>query len=295
MKRFLLLLLCLSIPMLVSAQDEASDTEDIAYLRLNSNFSVPELPNWENTIEGETVLFTRDDIAAQIYVRIVDTLDTDLAIDAALADLSEVTVEANTPIYEGRIGRNDGTWNYKLFSDGDTSITAYALLKSNQVYVVLFAETSADYDAYHLAIRSTINEPNPEELENTIQLAANEALQNATDTETDFTASTTRNPVEANPAWIEAEYDDNLMTASYLFNGIIYVTLVDGNLDSIAQLSNDFDSVFLGFVITPDNSEFLYLGSAFSAVIMLALLGSMVLRHRNLQKDLQMIEQLAEE
>ena len=81
------------------------------------------------------------------------------AIDAAIADVEQLTLEVSESILEGRIGRSNGTWNYRIFKDGDTSVTAYALLQSNQVYVVLFAEESSDYDAYHLAIRSGINDP----------------------------------------------------------------------------------------------------------------------------------------
>ena len=74
-KRILLAFIFLLLtPILIFAQDEA---EDIAYLRLNSNFSVPEIRGWDIAAENETVLFSRDDIQAQIYVRIVDTLNTD--------------------------------------------------------------------------------------------------------------------------------------------------------------------------------------------------------------------------
>lgn len=94
---------------------------------------------------------------------------------------------------------------------------------------------------------------------------------------------------------MQANYSDNLATASFLFDSIVFVTLVEGDTSSIATLSNAFDTVFLGFVITPSNIEFLYLGLVFSAVIMLALLGSMWLRYQNVLKDMDLVEQLAEE
>lgn len=291
-RRFLLLFtLLLLTPILGLAQD---DETDIAYLRLSSNFSVPEIRGWDIATANETVLFSREDIDAQIYVRIVDTLDTNLAISTAISDLEQVIIEATEPIAEGRIGRNNGTWSYSIFQDGDTSVTAYALLQSNQVYVVLFAEESPDYDAYHLAIRSTINEPLVSEINTAINSAASEAL---TLIELDASEDpiSTRNPVEDNPQWLEAIYDNDITTASYLFDGIVYVTIIDGNADITAELSDAFDSVFLGFVITPDNSEFLYLGLAFSAIIMLVLIASMVLRYQNIKKDMLVVEQLAEE
>lgn len=289
--RLLFIALLFLLPTLASAQE---DDADIAYLRLSSNFSVPEIRGWDIVAENETVLFSREDIDAQIYVRIVDTLDTDLAIDASIADLNQVIIETDEPIAEGRIGRNNGTWNYRIFQDGDTSVTAYALLQSSQVYVVLFAEESPEYQAYHLAIRSIINEPSISEINTAITTASNEAIASILNTDFTDEPSATRNPVEDNSRWLEATYENDITSASYLFDGIVYVTIVDGNPDITAELSDAFDSVFLGFVITPDNSEFLYLGLAFSAIIMLTLIGSMALRYQNIKKDMLVIEQLAE-
>jgi hypothetical protein len=42
----------------------------------------------------------------------------------------------------------------------------------------------------------------------------------------------------------------------------------------------------------PETTPYLYLGLAVTAVIMFALIGSMVLRWRNLQRDLKTLEQL---
>lgn len=300
MRKLLILLLCLALmPTALLAQDTDAEegVEDAAYLRLNSNFSVPELGGaWEQTIEGETVLFTREDVSAQIYVRIVDTMDYTEAIATAIGDLDAVTETLDAPIYEGRIGRTDGTWNYQLFNVGDTSVTAYAMLQSNQHYVVVFAEESADYDAYHLAIRG--NNPSPEDdqaVTEVINPAAQTAIQSAFDADFSGEPLSTRNPVEDNPVWIEATYDNNLTTASYLYEGIVYVTMIEGATDLAPSLSNAFDIVFLGFVITPDNTEYLYLGLAISATIMLMLIGSMYLRYQNLKKDMATIEALAED
>lgn len=292
-RSFIIILALLLTPILVFAQDGEAETEEIAYLRLNSNFSVPELISWDISTENETVLFSREDIQAQIYIRIVDTLNTAEAIDLAFADLE---LSLGDAVLEGSIGRNNGTWNYKLYSEGDMSITAYALLKSNQVYVVLFSEESTDYDAYHLAIRSANNDPSTAvEISEAINPVAIEVITLVLDADFSGEADSTRNPVADNARWIEASYSNDIMTASYLFDGIVYVTAVQGESDIAAELSDAFDTVFLGFVITPDNGEFLRLGLIFSAVIMLTLLGSMFLRYQNLKKDLLVIEQLAEE
>ncbi|MGJ3240221.1 MAG: hypothetical protein ACFE0Q_16050 [Anaerolineae bacterium] len=299
MKIRLLLILCglllLSVP--AYAQDDTGESdEEIAYLRLNSTFSVPEIRGWAVTAENETVLFERDDINAQIYVRIVDTLNTDEAIDTAITDIEALQIDTAEVLLTGRIGRNNGTWNYRILQDGNTSVTAYALLQSNRVYVVLFAEDSADYDAYHLAVRSTNNSPETDEATTeAINLASMQTIASLLDADFEGEPESTRYPAEDNTRWLEAVYNDETSTASYLFDGIIYVTLVRGDESLTAELSDAFDSVFLGFVITPNNIEYLYLGLAFSAVILLGLLGSMILRYQNLKKDLAVIEQLADD
>ena len=226
-----LFILLMLIPTLAFAQDGSEETPEIAYLRLNSTFSVPEIRGWDILAENETVLFSREDINAQIYVRIVDTLDTSQAISTALSDLEQVSLDETEPLYEARIGRNNGTWTYIIYSEGDTSITAYALLKSNQVYVVLFAEESPDYGAYHLAIRSTINEPLASEINAAINLASFEAITTVNDSITSDEPLSTRNPVADNLQWLEATYDNDITTASYLYDGIVYTTIVEGNSD----------------------------------------------------------------
>lgn len=298
LKRFLLIAwIVLLTPIFTTAQDDTGDDDLGSYLRLNSNFSVPEITGWDILVEGETVLFSRDDIQAQIYVRIVDTLDTSLAIDEAIADVEQISLENTDAFLEGRIGRSNGTWNYRIFEDENTSVTAYALLQSNQVYVVLFAEESTTYSAYHLAKRSAISDIETEEdVINAVTPAVAEVITELTANDAVGAPLTSRNPVESNALWIESTYEGDLTTASYYFTreDIIYITLVEGDGVIAAELSDAFDSIFLGFVITPDNGEYLLLGLLFSAGIMLALIASMVLRHQNLKKDIQVLEQLAE-
>lgn len=293
---FLLMLLLLT-PILVFAQEETDEAEEITYFRLNNNLSVLTIPGWELTSpENETALYSRDDIAAQIYVNIVDTLDTREAIESTIASVDSITVDTGEAILEGSIGRNNGTWNYRIYSEGDTSVTAYALLKSNQVYVVLFAEESPDYDAYHLALRSPINDPQTvDDTNEAINSMAVQTITSLIDETFAGEALSTGYPAEDNNRWVEASYGNNITTASYLANGIVYVTVVEGDVDIAAELSNAFDTVFLGFVITPDNIEFLYLGLAFSGGIMLVLIVSMFLRYQNIKKDMLVLEQLEEE
>jgi hypothetical protein len=285
MKKLLILFTLLLLSFVVQAQEEQ---EDIPYVDLGSNFAVPALPNWEHEVNGETARFSNETLNAQIYVAVYDTQDIDSAILEALGHL--YSGEVGEAIYSSRIGRTDGTWEYRLFKIEDTSITAYGMLKSGRVYVIAFIEDSANYEAYHLAIRSSPETP----LREALDVAALTAIQAVLDPGFSGAIDAASNPNPSNEAWVLATYEQDIATASYLNNDIVYVTLAVGDSSLATELSNAFDTVFLGFVITPDNSEYLYLGLTFAAAIMLALLGSMWLRHRNLQKDLETIQQFAE-
>jgi hypothetical protein len=289
MKKLILLLLLLLVPIALQAQEEES--EDIPYLELGQNFAVPALPAWEHVVEGETAIFTNRALDAQIYVAAYDSQDILAMIPIAISKVYSGEIPA--PIYSSRIAPNNGTWEYRLYNVEDTSISAYGMLKSNRVYVVVFIENSVDYEAYQLTVRSSVADASGQAIRQVIDEASLKAIQSIYP---DFfgTIQEAIYPAQGNEAWVLAEYPNSLATASYLNDNIVYVTLVDGDSSIAPELSNAFDTVFLGFVITPNNSEYLYLGLAFASSIMLILVGSMWLRYRSLQKDLQTLEQLAE-
>jgi hypothetical protein len=286
MKKYFLAILLLLLPLIVVAQEE---TEDIPYLELGDNFAVPDLPAWEHIVEGETARFTNAALNAEIYVAAFDSQDIDAMIRTAISTLYQGDLAA--PIFSDRRGRNDGTWEYRLFNTGDVSISAFGMLKSNRVYVIVFIEHSADYVAYQLALRSSVSDAEGQQLADVINEASLSAIQSLYP---NFAGTIQRssNPNPDTAAWVLAEYENSLATASYLNDDIVYVTVLEGDASLAPALSNAFDTVFLGFVITPNNSEYLYLGLTFAGAIMLLLVGSIWLRYRSLQKDLQTIEQL---
>lgn len=289
-KRLFLLFFLLFALSVVQAQDENKPADKIPFVKLGANFSVPEI-DWTIKTEDNAVLFTNSDFNAQIYVTSVDTQDLNEAIASTIPAVS--SAKFDTPFAETRAGRTTGTWTVQLFKAGDTSVSAYAMLQSGHSYVVIFAEDSTNYEAYQFPVRPENLDPTADELESTIMAASDSALtsvfsQEATDAQITY-------PNSDSKYWLHAQYSDTLETGAFLYDGIVFVTLVQGDLSPITSLSNAFDTVFLGFVITPDNSQYLYLGLTFASVIMLALLGSMWFRYRNLQKDMALVEQLKEE
>lgn len=292
MKKLLISILILLLAFAAQAQDE-EEAESMSRIQLGSNFAIGSLTDWETEVAGETALFTNADLNARIYVSVYETQNIDEAILQAAAVV--YAGELGDALYGSRIGRADGTWEYRLFNNADSSLSAYGMLKSGRVYVVLFLEESPAYNAYHLAIRSSIANPQGADLGTAINEASAAAVQAVVNPEFAEEANRISNPSADNPAWLLAEYQNDSATASYLNDSIVYITLVQGDAALAPQLSNAFDTVFLGFVITPNNSEYLYLGLSFSAGIMIILLGSIWLRQQNLKKDLETIEQLAKE
>lgn len=293
MKRLFLLLALLALTITVFADDgthEEDEAEDIPYVKLGANFSVPELPDWGIEIGDESVLFTDEELDVQIYVTTVDVQDSSEAIANTLPSLSDI--EFGAPFIEGRTDR----WTIQLFEAGDTSITAYAMLQSGQAYVVIFVENNVDYEAYHYPIRPQIIED--DEALTVITESSLLALQTVFPEQSFGEATNISFPNPDSSYWIQANHetdDSSITTASFLFDGVVFVTMVEGHDDIAVKLSNAFNTVFLGFAITPDNGYYLYLGLTFAAVIMLALLGSMWLRYQNVLKDMALVEQLAED
>ena len=296
-KRVFLLLGFLFCTVTVFAHDGQSHTVDqpekIPYVQLSANFSVPQI-HWVMEKGDNFVWFIDRVFEAQIYATVVDTQDLDAAIANTIPILSNETFGA--PFIETRIGRTTGTWTVQLFKSGDSSVTAYAMLQSGQAYVVIFEEYSADYEAYQYPIRPQ----SFDEAQSLIAIsdASMEAVQTVFPDENYGEAKNITFPNPSNTLWVQANHEgDNgsITTASFLFDDIVFVTMLRGSNDITSTLSNAFDTVFLGFVILPNNSEYLYLGLTFAAVIMLVLIGSMWLRYRNILKDMELVEQLAEE
>jgi hypothetical protein len=99
--------------------------------------------------------------------------------------------------------------------------------------------------------------------------------------------------------WQHNHYDlangETVTALGMVFGNATYVTLQQGDTADIAELSNAFNTVFLGFFVTLDTLPYLYLGLAVVLGLFVLLIGSMFLRYRNLQKDIVVIQQLASE
>lgn len=288
MKKILILALLALFALPLLAQEDASEEElpEIEYYRSPVGFNVPVLgEGWLEQGDGETALFVNEALSAQIQVSAVGTLDDTEAIQTALVDILADDAE---PLYSDRIGLTNGTWTQSIYQDGDTTISALALVRSDRTFVVSFVEDSPEYDAYQLAVRNT-------DVESTdSQEGVTNSIDRLLEVDVDAAESVTLLELPSGD-WQQYDYGDELDAYGLVFRGISFTMLVTGDGSGGAELADAFDTVFLGFFLTPNNDEFLYLGLATSALIMLVLVASLWWRFRNARQDLQLLEQLEEQ
>jgi len=293
----LLLALLLSVSAL-QAQDE-EELPEIPYYRSSSSFNVPllQLEGWANQNMNDYALFVNEALNARIQVTAVKTLDDNEAIQTAVAALYDGDLpEAR---HSSRIGLANGTWTQQLFSAGDTSISAFALVRRDKTFVVTLIEDSPDTTAYQLAVRTPTSDNTDEDGTPLPDFAAGVDLAATTflgeDAVFSLDNSTALTVLNTDAVLNQYSVDENELAVFALqFDFITYATFAD-NGETAQQLGEAFNTVFLGFFITPDNSNYLYLALSVVTVIYVILIGSMWLRYRNVQIDMALVESLSEQ
>lgn len=294
LRAMVLITLLLMVPVL-HAQDEEEDLPEIPYHRSSTGFNVPilQLEGWDDQTTREAALFVNTALNARIYVTAVRTLDDEEAIQSAVASL----VDGNLPdaSHSSRIGLPNGTWTQQHFTLNETSISSFALVRSDRTFVLMLVEDSSDYDAVVLAVRTPLLDETDAE---TPEVDFPAGMRLAVDTLglTEDTTPDSEFVPELSGDWLVYNYesDDTPLTViGTQFNNVTYATVVTATAEDALSLAQAFRTTFLGFFTTPDTNSYLYLGLAVVAIIFVVLVGSMWLRHRNAQKDMALVEQLA--
>jgi hypothetical protein len=284
----------LLLTVVLHAQEDEEELPEIPYFRASSSFNVPvlQLEGWQNQSTADDALFVNDELNVRIHVTAVRTLDDAEAIQTVIATLHDGEIGA--PLRESRIGISNGTWTQQQFSNGDTSISSFALVSvsSDKTFVVTLIEDSADYNAHHLAIRSPQIDAETTDFAGGIDLAVQTLLGEGSSFELVEHSDLT---VLGLPSAQNQYTTDNgaLSVFAQELDDITYATISTGDIESATQLGEAMETVFLGFFITPDNSNYLYMGLAVVTIIFGVLIGSMWLRYRNVQKDMALVEELA--
>ena len=302
----LLLLLLLFIGVVYAQETEVEELA-IPYYQ-SADFNVPLLEEWEDTTENNSIDFNHTDWASHIRVVLIDENDATQGIQQALSNVTTETLPE--PLFQSRVNLADGTWHQFIYGlDNGQTISAFGQARDGQTYVLSFSEQIEDDSLYMLIVQ---NQELPPTLtaEQAVETAQDEAIRDARPgiqeaVETLFGEEYEHDPSQTtfvelpSGTWQRNQYElpnGNTITAlGMVFGNATYVTLQQGETADIAELSDAFNTVFLGFFVTVDTITYLYLGLAVVFGLFIFLIGSIFLRYRNLQKDVVVIQQLASE
>jgi len=271
----------------VVAQDEQAE-EDLPVIPYFQSyaFNTPVLDGWENQSTDVIAQFYLPDAEATIRTNVVYTDD---AVNAAQTDLSDLLdTDLPDPIYSESVNLADGTWRVLVYQVDDTT-TASAMSRrgDGRAYVISFVESNPDATL----VMATIAHDEDDQNDPTPEIAI--AVEAFTSTSADD-LSEPETMILASGEWT-SQSADGVQAMGWVFGNDSYLAVVDGEVDNLPELANAYNTALLGFFVTPDNSGYLALGLVASLGTIFILLFSIWWRARSLQKDLAVIQQLAED
>lgn len=276
------ILLCL---LLIGGSASGSDHEEtVPYFRTGA-FNAPILEGWANRSGADFAQFELTYAQATIRTALVAAGDGLAAAQAELGDL--LGLDIGPPVYSDKVNLADGTWNALVF-DIDEATTASAMARrSDRGFVVIsFVERDPARRTALLTIAQAdeAREGADPEIALAAMALAGSDLTGLSDPEVlDLASGTWR--VFRQP---------ELSAMGMVFGNDSFVALEAGEPGDLAALADAYNRALLGFFITPDNSRYLALGLTVAFVILGGLVMSFGWRARNQQRDLALIQQLAQ-
>jgi hypothetical protein len=268
---------------LIGAQDAEATEEaaDIPYYtapQVSRRFNVPIPPGWDNLSTVDYAHFASDAAGGDIYVIALDAADMAAGIDAALSRLlPDAALDLRL---EGDVALDDGPWLQRVYTvDDGGRVTAYAHVRDDAVYVLLYVDDAADGDQFTWIVQ--IDD------EDNFEAGLRAGLA-----QIDPTLDADQADARADGDWTRLEFPQRDLSALAQTQGTRTYLVVGEGDDSPLDTGADFLNLLLGFFITPMTDAYLALGLAAVFVIVLALVGSMAARYRNMQKDAELIQQL---
>lgn len=271
-----------------STDAEMSEEEapEIPFYSSADGFNVPILETWVDESDESTAFFLNPDLQARIVTTAAGEGDdpTEVAAEALGATIT------SEPIFSNRINTADGTWEQRYYDEGDSNVSILSKTEEGRRYVIAFIEDDPEVAVYMPLVDRTWEEdttlPGIEQAIESLGIAAVDALPEPT-------IETVSLP---SGDWESATYDiDGTTVTGYGLNfGVTdYVAIAIGDADA-TQLVDAYNYTLLGgFFLTSDNTAYLYLGLAVTAIIFIVLLGSIWMRWRNARRDLRTVEQLS--
>lgn len=260
------------------AQDAAG-----AYFQ-SAAFNVPILEGWEDQSSETIAQFYHADAQAAIRTNVIRGAD---AVSGAEQDLQawlESPVDA--PIYQGKVNLADGTWAALVYQiDADTTASVMARQDKADAVVISFVEA---HPAARIIMAVIARGDETQDDARAEIAAALEAFSLGSGDD----LSEPQAAALPGGEWL-LQSSETVTAMSRVFGNDSYLAIAEGDADSLPELASAYHASLLGFFVTPDNSNFLWLGLAAVFGILGSLLFSFVWRERHLQKELAFIQELA--
>lgn len=234
---------------------------------------------WGNVSTEDYAHFTSPDADVDVFAASASTEDV---VDGIRQVLARVLPDfAGEPSHVSTVILSNGTWTQQLYaSDEAPYLTVYGQVYAGSTYVIVW------HSAQPL---QPVIVPQEE-----VQAGIGEGLA-LLGYEAPEPVATEQVTINAQEWTLNRYEDESLPAAAGYVRG--ETTLV---MTSTAPAAPDasmlaFFNLLTDFFITPATTPYLYLGLVATAVISLAFVGTLVIRQRNLQKDLQTLETLQAE
>lgn len=233
---------------------------------------------WDNRSTESYAHFVDPQTQVNIYADSAATTD----VQAGISEVARSVVPdfAGEPLYSSQVILSNGTWTQNLYQLEDgASLTAYGQVYEGSTYVVVWY--SPQNAAHALIVPGEDVQSATGEALNTLGYSAGEP--------------TAREDVEfGGQVWTRSVYGD--VTALARVRGDSTLVIVGSEAVTAGEGTLPvFFALLTGFFLTPVTTPYLYLGLAVTAIIALIYVVSLVLRARNLSKDIETLEALEDD
>jgi len=287
--RFLFTLLCALLSATGGLAQDGVAEEDLPVIPYfqSSAFNTPVLTDWENQSTEDIAQFYLADAQATIRTAVVDVSDSIVGAQQDLEAFLGTTLDE--PIYNEKVNLADGTWAVLVYQvDENTTASAMARQNEGRTFVVSFVENNPDVTI----IMATVAHTDDSDAANPL-LEMGSAVEAFTSTSADDLSDPETIALPSGEWTIQT--NDTVSVMGWIFGNDSYLAVADGDIANLPELANAYNTTLLGFFITPDNGFYLILGLTVSLGTLAILLLSIILRSRGLEKDLAVIQQLAQD
>jgi hypothetical protein len=233
---------------------------------------------WDNQSTEAYAHFVHPQTQVNIYADSSATTDVQAGIDEVVRLV--VPDFAGEPAHTSQVILSNGTWTQNVYQPGDeSSLTAYGQVYEGSTYVVVWY--SPQNAAHALIVPGEDAQSAIGEALNTLGYSAGEP-------------TATEDVEFGEQVWTRNIYAD--VTALARARGDSTLVIVDAGTDVEEDTGLPvFFTLLTSFFLTPVTTPYLYLGLAVTAIVALVYIASLVLRARNLRKDMETLEALEDD